>query len=48
MSPLEPGYGETPLDWDELAALLPDAREALADPPTKAAVYDLEQAIQSE
>ncbi|MBO0899490.1 Fic family protein [Cellulomonas sp. zg-ZUI222] len=47
MTPLEPGYGETPLDWDELAALLPDARDALPDPPTKADVYDLEQAVQT-
>ncbi|TFH68219.1 Fic family protein [Cellulomonas sp. HD19AZ1] len=47
MTPLEPGYGETPLDWDELAALLPDAREVLPDPPTKADVYDLEQAVEA-
>lgn len=47
MTPLEPGYGETTLDWDELAALLPDARDVPPDPPTKADVYDLEQAVQT-
>ena len=47
MTPLGPGYGETPLDGDELAALHPDARAVLPDPPTKADVYDLEQAFQT-
>jgi fido (protein-threonine AMPylation protein) len=42
---LSPGYGETPLDFDELSALLPKIREALGEPVTKAAVYDLEQAV---
>lgn len=46
--PLTPGYGETPLPDDELQALLPAAREALGEPLTKAAVYDLEQAIQED
>ncbi|MCU1432097.1 MAG: hypothetical protein JWP95_1202 [Actinotalea sp.] len=47
MRPLGPGYGETPLDGDELAALHPDARAVLPDPPTKADIYDLEQAFQT-
>lgn len=46
--PLEPGYGETPLDGEELDALFPSVRELLGDSPTKAAVYDLEQAIQRQ
>jgi fido (protein-threonine AMPylation protein) len=45
---LSPGYGETPIDGDELDALLPSARELLGEPVTKAAVYDLEQALQDE
>lgn len=45
---LSPGYGETPIDGDEFEALLPAVREALGDEPTKAAVYDLEQAVQIE
>jgi len=45
---ISPGYGETPIDGDELDALLPSACELLGDPITKAAVYDLEQAIQDE
>lgn len=40
-----PGYGETPVDGDELDALLPAVRAALGDELTKAAVYDLEQAV---
>ncbi len=45
---ISPGYGETPIDGDELDALLPSARELLDEPITKAAVYDLEQAIQDQ
>jgi fido (protein-threonine AMPylation protein) len=45
---LTPGYGETPVPDDELDALLPAVRELLDEPVTKAAVYDLEQAIQEE
>lgn len=45
---LDPGYGETPLPFDELDALTAAAREALEEPITKAAVYDLEQAIEAE
>lgn len=44
----DPGYGETPLPFDELDALLPDARASLIEPITKAAVYDLEQAVEEE
>lgn len=43
----DPGYGETPLPFDELDALLPEARAALDEPITKAAVYDLEQAVEA-
>jgi fido (protein-threonine AMPylation protein) len=43
-----PGYGETPVPDDELDALLPSARELLGEPVTKAAVYDLEQAVQND
>lgn len=45
---LPPGYGQTPVDPDELGALLPGTRYLLGEPVTKAAVYDLEQAIQEE
>lgn len=45
---ISPGYGETPLDGDELDALLPAIRDVLGDSPTKAGVYDLEQAVQDE
>jgi fido (protein-threonine AMPylation protein) len=38
-----PGYGRTPLPFDELDALLPDARDTLPVAPTKADVHDLEQ-----
>ena len=46
--PLTPGYGETPLPDDELAALLPDIVLMLGEPVTRAAVYDLEQGIQQQ
>ncbi|GAA2012879.1 Fic family protein [Microbacterium ulmi] len=46
--PLTPGYGETPVTDDEADALLPQARELLGEPITKADVYDLEQAVQEE
>lgn len=45
---ISPGYGETPIDGDELDALLSSARELLGEPVTKAAVYDIEQAIQDQ
>jgi hypothetical protein len=43
---LTPGYGETLLPDDELAALLPYVVQILGEPVTRAAVYDLEQGIQ--
>lgn len=42
------GCGETPLDGDELDALLPRVRALLDDALTKAAVFDFEQAIQEQ
>ena len=45
---LEPGYGETPLDGDELAALLPEVRQLLEGGLSKAAIFDLEQAVQEQ
>lgn len=45
---LTPAYGETPLEGEEFDALLPAIRELLGEPVSKAAVYDLEQAIQLE
>ena len=46
--PLTPGYGETPLPHDELTALLPHVVEVLEKPVSRAAVYDLEQAVQEQ
>ena len=43
---LTPGYGQTPLPHDELAALLPEVAVVLGEPITRAAVYDLEQGLQ--
>ena len=45
---LTPGYGDTPVDGDELDALLPAAKDLLGSEVTKAAVYDLEQAVQED
>ena len=45
---LTPGYGETPLPDDELAALLPDIAQIFGEPVTRAVVYDLEQGIQEQ
>ena len=45
---LEPGYGETPVPGDELDALLHGVRELLGEPITRAAIYDLEQAVQEQ
>ena len=45
---LTPGYGQTPVGEDELAALQPTARDLLGEPVSKAAVYDLEQAVQED
>ncbi|MCA5894105.1 hypothetical protein LEP48_12205 [Isoptericola sp. NEAU-Y5] len=46
MTGLDPDYGSTPLDFEELDALLPDVAEAIGDPLTKASVYELEQAYE--
>lgn len=43
-----PGYGETPITDEEAEALLPEVRETLGEPISKADVYDLEQAIAEE
>jgi len=43
---LAPDYGGTPLDFEELDALLPEVAEAIGDPPTRALVYELEQAYE--
>jgi hypothetical protein len=48
LMPLAPGYGETPLPHDELTALKPGIVDILDVPITRAAVYDLEQAIQDQ
>ncbi|MFZ5869624.1 MAG: hypothetical protein ACOYXW_03700 [Actinomycetota bacterium] len=45
---LTPGYGETPVPDDELDALLPPVRDLLGERIAKAAVYDLEQALQEQ
>jgi fido (protein-threonine AMPylation protein) len=45
---LDPGYGETPLVPDEADALTDSARESLGDDPSRADVYDAEQAISNE
>lgn len=47
MSPT-PAYGETPVSAEDAEALTPWARELLGVPLTKAAVFDLEQAIQEQ
>jgi fido (protein-threonine AMPylation protein) len=46
--PLAPGYGETPLDPEESDALTAQARALLGDDPTKADLYDAEQAVLAE
>jgi fido (protein-threonine AMPylation protein) len=46
--PLAPGYGETPLDPEEADALTARARELLGDDPTKADLYEAEQAVLAE
>lgn len=43
----DPDYGDTPLPFDELTHLLPEARASLDNPITEAALYDLEQSIQT-
>ena len=44
---LTPGYGETPLPHDELAALLPAVVDVLDKPVRRVDVYDLEQEFQN-
>lgn len=43
--PLEPGYGQTPIPGDELAALLRHVIDTLSAPITRADIYDLESAV---
>lgn len=47
MNLLDPSFGTTRLDEEELAYMTDSARQLLGDDPTKAAVYDLEQQLQS-
>lgn len=44
----DPGYGETPIDPDEAAALTPKARVIFGDSPKKLDLYEVEQAISDE
>ncbi|MDF9875546.1 hypothetical protein [Cellulosimicrobium cellulans] len=46
MTGLDPDYRSTPLDFEELDALLPEVAEAIGDPVTKTSVYELEQAYE--
>lgn len=46
MSGLDPGYGETPLPFDELAMLLPQVAQEFDTPVTRVAVYEVEQACE--
>ena len=48
MSGLSAEYGETPISYDEVEVLVPEVRALLGEPVLKAAVYDLEQTIESE
>jgi len=45
---MTPGYGETPLDPEEAEALTAQARALLGDDPTKADLYEAEQAVLAE
>lgn len=45
---LAAGYGETPLDPEEAGALTAQARALLGDDPTKADLYEAEQAVLAE
>ena len=45
---LTPGYGETPLEGDELEALNPEVLRILGESFTKSTIYDLETALYSE
>lgn len=44
----DPGYGETPLPFEELDALLPEALALFGEPINKAMVYDLEQLVEAD
>lgn len=44
----DPGYGETPLPFEELDALLPEALALFGEPISKAMVYDLEQLVEAD
>lgn len=46
--PLTPGYGETPLEHDELSALVPEIVDVLGKPVTHADVYDIQQGQQEQ
>jgi len=46
--PLTPGYGETPVDPEDLDALTDAARDVVGDAPTKADLYDLEATVLAE
>ncbi len=48
MSSVRPGYGETPISYEEAGALLLNVRELLGEPVLKSDVYDLEQSIEGE
>lgn len=45
---ISPSCGETPIDGDELDALLPSVRDLFGESTAKAMVYDLKQAIQDQ
>lgn len=45
---VEPGYGETPLEPEEVDALTPPAREIFGDSPKKIELFQAEQAIGEE
>jgi hypothetical protein len=45
--PLTPGYGETPLPHEELAALLPEVVDILGEPMTRGDVYALAKACRT-
>ena len=45
---LVPGYGETPLEGEELDTLDPALISHLGTAPTKSEIYDLESALQAE
>lgn len=42
---LNPGYGETPVDGDELGAIEPSVLESFGGIPTKKAIHYLEQGV---